>query len=56
MTIAIDDGAGEGPTAPLNEATVAVASIFLDSDGAPLAQHPNGVELDKEKMLRKVSR
>ena len=29
MTIAIDDGAGEGPTAPLNEATVAVASIHL---------------------------
>ena len=29
MTIAIDDGAGEGPTAPLNEETAAVASIVI---------------------------
>jgi len=41
MTVAIDDGAGEGPTAPLNEETAAVANIHLDSDGAPLAQHSN---------------
>ena len=31
MTIAIDDGAGEGPTAPLNEETAAVASIHRRS-------------------------